>query len=72
MNEKISDQTEVRLDKLHQLIQLGINPYSNDFKPKHLISETIKAYGDSSKDELGELNKQFIFAGRITSNPSRA
>jgi len=67
MNEKLSDQTEVRIDKLNQLIEQGINPFANNFKPKDIISEIVNKYNEHSKDELVELNKKFVIAGRITS-----
>ncbi|MGI9534492.1 MAG: lysine--tRNA ligase [Thermodesulfobacteriota bacterium] len=67
MNEKLNDQTEIRIDKLHQLVEQGINPFSNNFKPKDVVKDLINTYGDKSRDELSEINKQFVVAGRITS-----
>ena len=67
MNEKLSDQTRIRIEKLYQLIEQGINPFSNSFKPKDLVKDILRTHSDNSNDELSELDRQFVVAGRITS-----
>ena len=67
MNEKLSDQTQVRFEKLEQLIEQGVNPFSNNFKPENFTEEILNSYSQSSNEELSGLNKDFVIAGRITS-----
>ena len=67
MNQKISDQTEVRIEKLNQLKEQGVNPYSNNFKPGHTIADITKQYSDYTKEQLTEVKEQFTIAGRIIS-----
>lgn len=67
MKEKSSDQTRVRIEKLHQIIEQGVNPFSNDFEPKDLIRDIVESHGGKSKEEVDSLNGQFIVAGRVTS-----
>lgn len=62
-----SDLTLQRIGKVKQLIELGINPYPNDFKPSCLASELIEKYLDTDGDELKSLQTEFIVAGRVIS-----
>ncbi|RLB01971.1 MAG: lysine--tRNA ligase, partial [Deltaproteobacteria bacterium] len=71
MEEKVQTSQDInriieqRLKKLEELRKLGVNPYSNTFKPRHRISEIIKEYIEKSNEEL-EKEKPFLsVAGRI-------
>ena len=56
MNDKLSDQALIRKQKAEELRELGINPYSNEFKPKDSISDIVNKYSEHSPEELEELN----------------
>ena len=60
-----NEQFEQRKEKLEQLIESGINPFANDFKPAHLASDLISKYGEHSEDDLKESPEEFSLAGRV-------
>lgn len=60
-----NEQFEQRKEKLEQLIESGINPFSNDFKPADLASDLISKFGELSEDELKENSEEFSLAGRV-------
>ena len=60
-----NEQFEQRKEKLEQLIESGINPFANDFKPAHLASDLISKYGEHSGDDLKESPEEFSLAGRV-------
>ena len=67
MNDKLNDQTQVRIDKVSQLKEQNINPYSNTFKPNNFISDILKAYSDKTHEELEQEEDVFIISGRVLS-----
>ncbi len=64
-SQDINRIIEQRIKKLEELRKLGINPYSNNYKPKHHISEIINQYGSKSNEELEKEKPFFSVAGRI-------
>ena len=67
MNEKLNDQTQVRIDKVSQLRELDINPYSNTFKPTNYISDILETYSEKANEELEQIDAVFIVSGRVLS-----
>jgi len=67
MNEKLSDQTQVRIEKVNQLKEQNINPYSNNFKPKNFIKDVLEEFAENTPEELEQLVEVFIISGRVLS-----
>lgn len=65
--DEVTDQTEVRRQKLDKLKELGIPLYPNDFKPTHVSSRVIAEFGSLSEDQLSALTTTVSLAGRIMS-----
>ncbi len=63
--QDINKVIEQRLKKLDELRKLGINPYSNTFKPKHHVAEILDKYSGKSNEELEKEKPFFSVAGRI-------
>jgi len=67
MNEKLNDQTRVRIEKVNQLKEQNINPYSNNFKPKNFIKDVLNEFTENTPEELEQLEDVFIISGRVLS-----
>ena len=65
VDESDSDQVEVRKQKLARLRAAGVEPYPNDFKPNHSVSEIASRFADASEQALAEAPKDLRVAGRI-------
>lgn len=63
--DDLTEQVEVRRQKLKKLKELGIPPYPNDFKPTHLSSEIFSDYSSFTDEQLSALTTSFSLAGRI-------
>jgi lysyl-tRNA synthetase class 2 len=63
--DEITEQMEVRRQKLQKLKESGQALYPNDFKPAHITSDLIAGYGGLSDDELHAVENEFSLAGRI-------
>ncbi len=62
----LSDQIrEQRLQKLQELRDQGVDPYSNKFAPSHTIARVIETYGALSGEQLETLDQNFRLAGRL-------
>ena len=64
MAEKISEQEQIRRDKLQKLRDLGVDPFGQKFVRSD-TSETIQKYKDFTKEELEEKNIEVTMAGRL-------
>ena len=62
---KLTDQEIVRREKLDKLRKLGVDPFGHAFKTTHKTTQLINEFSDKSKEELEDLNKSVIVAGRI-------
>jgi lysyl-tRNA synthetase class 2 len=60
-----NEQFEQRKEKLEELRALGVNPFSNNFKPTHLASAVLSEYGELSGEELEKIEDDFSLAGRV-------
>jgi len=65
--DDVTDQVEVRRQKLLKLKESGIPSYPNDFKPGHVSSQIISDFGSLPDDEIRALTTAFSLAGRIMS-----
>lgn len=63
--DDVTEQVEVRRQKLLKLKDSGIVPYPNDFKPDHASVDLIAEFGSLSDDQLTAIGKTFTLAGRI-------
>ncbi len=65
VKSKLSEQEQIRVAKLKELEDLGVDPFGGRFDVDS-YSEDLKAkYAEVSKDELEELNIEVAVAGRI-------
>ena len=64
MAEKISEQEQIRRDKLQKLRDLGVDPFGQKFVRSD-TSETIQKYKEFTKEELEEKNIEVTMAGRL-------
>lgn len=65
MSEEMTEQMQVRRDKLKELYEQGIDPFGGKFTRTHLASEIVEKYDDLSKEDLEEKDMQATIAGRI-------
>jgi lysyl-tRNA synthetase class 2 len=63
--EDVSEQVEVRHEKLAKLKTLGCPAYPNDFKPSHTASEIVSKFAPLSDQELAATAHNVRVAGRI-------
>ena len=63
--EDVSEQMEVRRQKLLKLKESGLSLYPNDCKPSHLTSQIVSDFGLLPDDQLSALQTEFSLAGRI-------
>jgi len=67
MNDKLNDQTQVRIEKVNILKEQNINPYSNNFKPKNYTKDILNVFAKKTHEELEQAEDVFIVSGRILS-----
>ena len=65
MSEELTDQMQVRRDKLVNLQEQGVDPFGGKFARTHLAADIIKDYELFSKEELQEKDIPVVVAGRI-------
>ena len=66
--EELSELLLQRRRKVDLLWEAGINPYPNDYRPKHTSADIVAAYG--SMDSIEEAPQSFLIAGRIMARRS--
>jgi lysyl-tRNA synthetase class 2 len=66
--EELSELLLQRRRKVDTLWEAGINPYPNDFRPRHTSADIFAAYGDQEQVDAG--HEQFVVAGRILARRS--
>lgn len=62
---KLSEQEMIRLGKLKDLEDLGVNPFGERFDISNYSEELKKTYAEISKEEIAEKNIEVSVAGRI-------
>ncbi|MEG0364764.1 MAG: OB-fold nucleic acid binding domain-containing protein, partial [Erysipelotrichales bacterium] len=65
MNENLSEQEQVRREKMQDLIDKGIKPFGYPFKRTHLSQQIFDLYDQYTKEELAEKEFEVIVAGRV-------
>jgi lysyl-tRNA synthetase, class II len=63
--EDLSEQVQVRVDKLARIRERGENPYKNGIEPTALAGELHARFGEKPKEELETLAHRCSVAGRI-------
>ena len=63
--DDLTEQMEVRRQKLLKLGDAGNTLYPNDFRPSHLSSQIAADFSQLPDDQLGALPTNFSLAGRI-------
>lgn len=63
--EELNDQEIVRREKMAALIEQGIDPFGKRFERTANSAQLKEKYADKSKEELQDLNKTAIVAGRL-------
>ncbi len=66
-NYKLSEQELIRIDKIEDLKELGVEPFGGRFIPEHHSEELKQKYKAVSKEELAEKQIPVKIAGRIMS-----
>jgi len=66
--EELSELLLQRRRKVNALWEAGINPYPNDFKPRHTSADLFAAYGQS--EQIDDVDADFVLAGRIIARRS--
>ncbi|MEJ6400191.1 lysine--tRNA ligase [Nicoliella lavandulae] len=61
----MNDQMRVRFDKMNELRQEGIDPFGHAFKRTYLAKQLHAQFNDLSKEDIDELGKKAIIAGRM-------
>jgi len=61
----MEEQTQIRLEKLARIKELGVDPYPYEFARTHTFGEIIAAHKDQSHEELENLKCVVSTAGRI-------
>jgi len=61
----MNEQTRIRMEKMEQLRQRGIDPFGEKFTRTHVTKELHALFGHYDKPQLEEMNEQTTVAGRI-------
>lgn len=67
MTEDSNLYRQQRIDKGNKFREIGVNPYSNKFKPTHLCGELFHKYQSYTREQLEEIEAQTFatIAGRV-------
>jgi lysyl-tRNA synthetase class 2 len=63
--KRISDQEQIRIDKIQELKDMGVDPFGGRFLPENHSAELIAKYEEVSKEDLAEQGIMVKVAGRI-------
>jgi lysyl-tRNA synthetase class 2 len=66
--EELSELLLQRRRKVDALWEAGINPYPNDFKPRHTSADVITSYGNI--EQIDAVDEVFVVSGRILARRS--
>ncbi len=61
----MDEQVEQRRQKLKSIRELGLNPYANDFQPKHQAKTILSEHENHQNEDLEKLDVKYSLAGRI-------
>ncbi len=62
---KLTQQEQVRRQKMQDLIDMGVDPFGAAFARTHKTGDIVPVYKDKTKEELEELQIPVTVAGRI-------
>lgn len=65
MSEELNEHMRVRLEKMQNYRDQGIDPFGDKYIRTHLAEELVEKYNDYSKEELEEMAVETTVAGRI-------
>ena len=66
VQETLNDQLQVRREKMHQLREKGVEPFSTGFKQKQSTEEIHQQFEGATKESLAEQEEVTVqIAGRI-------
>ncbi|GIN64456.1 lysine--tRNA ligase [Robertmurraya siralis] len=65
MSEELNDQMRVRLEKMHDMREKGLDPFGKRYERTHLAEELINQYGEVGKEALEQLAMTVTIAGRM-------
>lgn len=63
--KRLSDQEQIRIDKMNELKELGVEPFGGRYLPENHSKELIEKYEEVSKEDLAEKEISVKIAGRI-------
>ena len=63
--EDTNELIKERRKKVAEMVEKGINPYPNDFKPAHTTADLTVRFGNATAEELQGVNETYSLAGRI-------
>lgn len=63
--KKLTQQEQVRRDKMKDLQEMGVDPFGHAFKRTHKSGQIVPVYQDKTKEELEEQPVHVTIAGRI-------
>ncbi len=66
--EELSELLLQRRRKVDALWEAGVNPYPNDYRPRHTTADVVAAYGQV--ETIEENGQTFVVAGRIIARRS--
>ena len=65
MTQQLNDQEIARREKLERLKEMGIEPFGHAFNRSSNTKEIVENYSQYDKEQLAELNKEVVIAGRV-------
>ncbi len=65
MTQQLNDQEIARREKLERLKEMGIEPFGHAFNRSSNTKEIVDNYEQYDKEQLAELNKDVVIAGRV-------
>ena len=65
MTQQLNDQQIARREKLERLKEMGIEPFGHAFNRSSNTKEIVDNYEQYDKEQLAELNKDVVIAGRV-------
>jgi len=63
--DELNDQLVVRREKMTEIREKGMDPFSSRFERTHLTSGIKEAFGEKTKEDLEEESHEVAIAGRI-------
>lgn len=65
VTRKVSEQEMIRMEKMNELREMGVDPFGVKFAPEHHSEQLKNKYDEFSKEDLSEMAVPVKVAGRI-------